>query len=305
MLLAYCGTITKLLWETDRADLIDRYVGPMIRGERLGGFAWSEGRDPFSFATALRKDGSGFTLRGEKGPIANGLIADVVMVFAANEQTGDLTAVLVERDDPGVEVRPYSAMGLRASGMGKWRFSDVTLAPERVLVQVDALSYGQRFLNERRFEMPCWALGRMRTLFDACATDMNQRIRYGLPLAEMQTIQAAVGKMYIGLESSRLVVKDMLERVSGADYDWLWDAPLAVAKSHVIEQALQMCRIIQDITGGYGVFEDAPYERHIRDLQCLNPIAGTLATLGVDLGMLAMAEVGRSHQRARINTKEK
>jgi len=39
MLLAYCGTVTKLLWETKRADLIDRYVRPMASGECFGGFA--------------------------------------------------------------------------------------------------------------------------------------------------------------------------------------------------------------------------------------------------------------------------
>src|SRR5262249_53244516 len=32
MLLAYCGTVTKLLHETGRPDLRDRYVEPMIRG---------------------------------------------------------------------------------------------------------------------------------------------------------------------------------------------------------------------------------------------------------------------------------
>ena len=35
MLLAYCGTITKLLCETGRADLIARYVRPMAKGKLL------------------------------------------------------------------------------------------------------------------------------------------------------------------------------------------------------------------------------------------------------------------------------
>jgi hypothetical protein len=57
-----------------------------------------------------------------------------------------------------------------------------------------------------------------------------------------------------------------------------------------------MCRTIQDITGGYGVFEEGPYERHIRDLQCLNPIAGTLKTLTVDLGIMVAGEVRRNQK---------
>jgi len=296
MLLAYCGTLTKLLYESGREDLIDRYARPMAQGKRIGGFGWSEGRDAFSFITTLRRTGSDYVLNGQKIPIANALIADTFMIFARSEETSDVVAVLVERDDPGVEVVPFSAMGLRASGMGRVLFKDVRLPPERVLVEADGLSYGQRFLNERRLEMPCWALGRMRRLFELCVHELANRVRFKLPLTEMQTIQAAIGRMYVGVETSRIVVKSVLERVATEEYDALWDPPLALTKSHVIEQALQMCRTVQDILGGAGVFEDYPFERHIRDLTCLNPIAGTLATLQVDLGILSAAEVERAYR---------
>src|SRR5262245_58909720 len=49
MLLAYLGTIARMLYDSRRDDLIERYVRPMTEGRRFGGFAWSEGRDPFSF----------------------------------------------------------------------------------------------------------------------------------------------------------------------------------------------------------------------------------------------------------------
>jgi alkylation response protein AidB-like acyl-CoA dehydrogenase len=294
MVLAYCGTITKLLWETKRPDLIDRYVKPMVRGECLGGFAWSEGNDAFSFRTTVRRTADGYILNGFKNPIADGLIAHVSMTFAKSEETGDIVSVLVEQTDPGVEVIPFNAMGLRSAGLAGWRFTDVKIPSDRVLVEVDGLSYAQRFLNERRLEMCCWTLGRMRSLFDACVLDVINRRRYNLPLSEMQNVQATLGKMYVGMETSRVMVSNILSRIARSEYDWLWDPPLAVLKCHVIEQALEMCRHIQDITGGYGVFEKGPYERHIRDLQCLNPIAGTLMTLIVDLGVLTTDEVRRT-----------
>lgn len=293
MLLAYCSTVTKMLYETGRTDIFERYVRPMVRGSMLGGFAWSEGHDPFSFTTTLKKIEGGYILDGQKLPIANGQLADVAMVFARNEETNDIVVVLVERGDEGVEIEPYNAMGLRAAGMAKWRFNSVFLPEARLLVGADGLSWGQRFLNERRLEMPCWALGRMRTLFETCVHDMNTRIRYQRPLSEMQTIQAAIGRMYVAIETSTVLVRAALDRVQEEGADFLWEPHLAVLKSHVIEQALALARTIQDITGGYGVFESGPYERHIRDLQCLNPIAGTLATLQVDLGVLAADEVER------------
>ena len=315
MLLAYCATVTKMLHETGRDDLLSRYVTPMVRGECLGGFGWSEGHDPFSFETTARLSGDDYVLSGEKVPIANGLIGDVFMIFAkgtaahsdARSPKGtaphsDVLCLLVERGDPGVEITPYPAMGLRAAGMARVRFHDVRVPAWRVLRDCDALSYGQRFLNDRRLEMPCWALGRMRAMFETCARDLGKRVRYGLPLTEMQTIQAAFGRMYIGLETSRLVVQATLEGAERDAFDPLWHPLLAVGKSVVVEHALQMCRTIQDITGGAGVFDLGPYERVIRDLQCLNPIAGTLMTLQVDLGILTLAEVQRAERKLAKET---
>jgi alkylation response protein AidB-like acyl-CoA dehydrogenase len=300
MLLAYCSTVTKLLYDTRRKDLIKRYVRPMVRGEMLGGFAWSEGHDPFAFKTVLRKTDTGYVLDGKKTPIANGLIADVIMVFATSAETGDIVTVLVERTDEGVEVEGYNSMGLRTAGLASWKFDNVALPADRVVVEADGLSWGQRFLNERRLEMPCWALGRMKKLFETCVHDLANRIRYERPLTEMQTIQAALGKMTIALESSRIMVRATLDRIGNEGCDFLWEPQLAILKSHVIEQALHLVRIVQDITGGYAVFENAPYERTLRDLQCLNPIAGTLATLQVDIGILAADEVERGfHSRER------
>jgi alkylation response protein AidB-like acyl-CoA dehydrogenase len=294
MLLAYLGTLTKLLHQTGRQDLADRYVVPMVRGECLGGFGWSEGHDPFSLQTVIRRDGDGYILDGEKVPIADGLIADVFMIFARSAENGDVMVVLVDRDDRGVEVTPYPAMGVRAAGMARVRFSDVHLNDSRVLVRSDGISYGQRFLNERRFEMPCWLLGRMRVLFETCVDELSRRIRFRLPLTEMQAVQAAIGRMYVGMETARLVVADTLERIGRDEQEALWDPALAVSKYHVVGQALEMCRTAQHVLGGAAVFEARPYSRLIRDIQCLVPIAGTLATLEVDLGVLVTAEIERA-----------
>jgi alkylation response protein AidB-like acyl-CoA dehydrogenase len=293
MLLAYCGTLIKLLHESGRPELVDRYVRPMTRGERLPAFCWSEGRDALSFRTTVRPAGRRFVLDGEKLPIADGTLADVFLVFARSEETGDVMTVLVERDDPGVETSPYLATGLRAAGMARLRMHEVELPAERVLVAHDGLSFGQRFLNDRRLEMPCWALGRMRALCETAVHELSHRIRYGLPVTEMQAVQATIGRMVVAVESSRLVVANALDHIAAEAHDPHWDPPLALTKLHVVEQALVVCRALQDVLGGAAVFEDGPYERTIRDLSCLNPIAGTLATLQVDLGIRAISEIER------------
>ena len=131
----------------------------------------------------------------------------------------------------------------------------------------------------------------MRALIETYVAELAERIRYGLPLTEMQTIQAAIGRMHAGVETSRMVLDNVLARIGDGLHDPLWDPPLALAKYHVIREALGMCRTLQDILGGAAVFQAAPYERAIRDLSCLNAIAGTMLTLEVDLGILTVGDV--------------
>jgi alkylation response protein AidB-like acyl-CoA dehydrogenase len=215
------------------------------------------------------------------------------MTFARSTESGDVAVVLVERGDAGVEITPYPAVGLRSAGIARVRFHSVRVPAERLLLATDGISYGQRFLNERRLEMPCWALGRMRTLFERCVAELSQRQRYRLPVTEMQAVQAAIGRMFVALETSSLVVANALERVRCAGHDRFWDTAIAVSKYYVVNQALDMCRTAQHILGGASVFLESPYERYMRDFQCLVPIAGTQAILEVDLGILAIGEIER------------
>lgn len=289
MLLAYCGTVTRLLYETHRPDLIDRYVLPMVKGRCIGGFAWSEGGDPFSLRTTLAKEGDAYVLCGSKSPLTNGLLADVALTFARNVETGNVVGVLVERADQGVHVAPAPGRGLRAGGMAEWRFDQVTLPEERIFVHSDGDAFAQRFFNERRLEMCCWVLGRMRSLFERCVNDLSGGIRFRR--LDPQEIDSAIGKMFMGLETSRLLLASVLERVDRGEYDWKWNPPLSVLKHHVIAQASELCGSIQYLAGGYAAIGSGPYERHIRDLESLKPIAGTMATLAVDLGGLVVDEM--------------
>ena len=300
LLLDYCGTVTKLLYEAGRPDLIDRYVRPMARGECFGAFCWSEGQDPFSFRTSIRQDGETYVVDGEKVPVAGGLTADLFMTFGRSAESGDVAVVLVERGDAGVEITPYPAVGLRSAGIARARFHSVRVPAERLLLATDGVSYGQRFLNERRLGMPCWALGRMRTLFERCVAELCQRQRYRLPVTEMQAVQAAIGRMFVALETSSLVVAHALERVRCEGHDSFWDTAIAISKYYVVNQALDVCRTAQQILGGASVFLESPYERYMRDFQCLVPLAGTQAILEVDLGILAIGEIERRLVQSRL-----
>ena len=301
LLLGYRGAICNLLYETGREDLINCYARPMAQGKSLGSFAYTEGNDPFSFQTVARQTADGYALSGTKVPVAGGTTSDVFLTFVRREDANDLMAVLIERDDPGVEITPFEATGLRSLGLAKLQLHDVKIGEERVVVAADALSLAQRFLNGRRLTIPCWVVGRMEALLERAVTDLSSKVRYQLPLTEMQTVQAAMGRMYTAVSTSRLVVNHALERTTCGQHDPMWDSPTVMSKYYVVEQALELCRTAQYVVGGTAVFSGSIYERCMRDFHCLILTAGTQAILETDLGIIAINDIERKIRRNRTN----
>ncbi len=131
----------------------------------------------------------------------------------------------------------------------------------------------------------------MRALLEAVVEHLSHRIRYERPLTEMQTIQAAIGRMSVAVDSARLIVHSMLERVGNNDLDYLWDPNVAMAKYFLLEQATHMAQTAQQILGGYGYMQEFEFDRYLRDFYGLVPIVGTQYTLEVDLGIRAIQQL--------------
>lgn len=296
VLLSYRVTIAKLLYASRRADLIERYADPMLRGAQGGGFAYSEGRDPFSFATRIRRRHDKLIVHGKKTVIAGGQTAAMFLVLARSDDD-DLVGVIVERDDPGVSVAPVEAVGLRSAGLASLTLDDVELPPDRILAGSDAFAVAQSFFNDRRLELPCVLLGAMRSLFEASLAHVTTTVRYKLPLSQMQAVQAQVGRMRVALETSRCSVASALEAAVRGSRHPVWDIGTTSAKYYTVQQAIALCATAQSIVGGDAVFVGRPFERRMRDFACFAPLAGTQASLEVDLGILS---IGEAEQLSRL-----
>ncbi|MEZ4361117.1 MAG: acyl-CoA dehydrogenase [Kofleriaceae bacterium] len=281
---------------SELAHLQARYVEPIIRGEQTISVAYTEGADPFSFRTTARPVAGGYTVNGDKTWIAGGLIADGVITFVAGPG-GDLMALLVERGDAGVSFAPRDLMGMRSLGVAAMQLRDVFIPEERVLIQRDALTVAQRFFNERRLTLPCGTLGRVRGLFERCVEELAQRLRYRLPVTEMQAVQSRLGQCFVALDTARTVLYDALERAEGCDP--VWDVAITTSKYYAVQQAEAVVRGLAAVLGGAAYDREQPYERGLRDVHACLHLAGTQATLEVDLGIKAIAEIELRAARRR------
>jgi alkylation response protein AidB-like acyl-CoA dehydrogenase len=295
-ILSYQQSLVSGIHSAGRPDLLP-LCRAMARGERFGSFGWSESSDAFSFRTVVRRTAAGIVIDGVKAPVSGALFSDVFVVYARDEARGDVIAVLVERGDPGVEIVEMEPLGLRALGQGELRMTGVELVSERILIPSDALSHAQVFLSSRRSIIPCFVLGRLEAFFEATASDLSSRMRYGLPASEMQAVQAVLGRMWAQIETCRALVERMLHRLGDSDErsaaDRAWDPAVAATKYAVMEQARAFLHDAQNILGGRWYYAKWPFGRWMRDILGMIPAAGTQAILEVDIGMLASSEVTR------------
>src|SRR6266508_2676400 len=116
-----------------------RYLPLLAREEgTLAAIAFTEphaGSDVSAMRAEARWDGDDYLLRGEKVYITNGGIADVTVAFAKLD--GEITAFLIERDDPGVAATGggggdrRGAGGLRVRDLVRARAGGVRAADPR------------------------------------------------------------------------------------------------------------------------------------------------------------------------------
>lgn len=64
MLLSYYTGVAEDIYNIGSQKLIEAYVKPMLKGEKLGVFAYSEDADHFSFQSTARKVKDGYILNG-------------------------------------------------------------------------------------------------------------------------------------------------------------------------------------------------------------------------------------------------
>lgn len=282
--------VTEMLFRTGRRDLIDRYVRPMARAERFGSFAYSDGADPFTFSSTVRRDGKTLVAGGEKPFVTGAMTADIFLVFLNDQDSGDLAAVLLERGDPGLDVEPVDALGMRGLGLGSLRMDDVRVPADRLVLACDGLSLAQQMLNARRVLLVAPLVGAMQALHEHCIERLRETRRYGDALVEMQGVQAALGRQYIAVESSRAILHRALSLLAGHEpgLDPTFDPVISAAKYEITNHAIQLAVSALRLLGGRGYLR-GPAERFLRDACALLAAAGTQDVLEIDLGMRAAA----------------
>ncbi len=252
-----------------------RWLPAMARLELVGAFGLTEprhGSDAVGLETSARRDGDAFVLEGQKKWIGNGSIADLVLVWARDED-GDVGGYVVEKGTPGFETTVMTGKtALRAVWQAEITLTGVRVPAENKLAGCRSFRDVSKVLDRTRYTVAWRALGLATASYELALAHALQREQFGQPIAGYQLVQDKLARMLAEITSMQL----MCWRLSKlADADRMTPAMASLAKMNHAAKARAIVADARDILGGDGILLDHHVARHHADMEAVFTFEGT------------------------------
>lgn len=250
-----------------------RYLPDLCRGIKLTGLGTTEshsGSDVAGQKTAGELEDGNWVVTGHKCLITNSHVADSMIITAktGTDENGKsrFTAMIIENGTPGFTVgKKERKLGLRTSATGELVMDHAKVPARNVLGEV---GQGTPIIMKEigeigRAGMTAICIGILRGCLEESVKYANERIVYGKPISKLQAIQFHIAGNRMDYEAARL----LLHKAA-----YLKDAgmsPVAVqfsiAKFFAAEAAARAAKRTIEIMGGYGVINEYPAGKLMRD----------------------------------------
>jgi len=268
------------IWLAGTDEQKERYLRPMASGHVIGAYGLTEpgaGSDSRGTRTRAHRDGDEWVLNGGKRFITNAGVAGTYVVTAVTdreEQTGRISAFIVEGDTPGFSIgRMEEKMGLHASNTGELIFDDCRVPAGNMLgPEGEGDKLFLKTLDGGRIGIAAMALGLAQAAYEAASAYVKERRQFGRPIGEFQAVAFKIADMATTIDAARL----MTYRAA-----WLKDCgkpystEAAMAKLYASEVARDVTNDAIQVHGGYGYITEYGVERYLRDAKLTEIGEGT------------------------------
>lgn len=264
------STATHTIHQWGSPKLRDLYLTPALRGEKIGAFAITEpnaGSDAASLRTRAVEVDGGWRLNGTKIFTTNGTVADFITVVATTAPGKGAKALelfVVDTRSEGFSVgRRLDKFSVHCSDTAELVFEDVFVPDDHHLA-----AEGGGFLNAYksltvdRIFTAALALGTGRAAYEAALRYAKERSQFGQPIGKFQAVQFKLVDMLAKLEQARLYT---YHAAALADADKPITTEAALAKIIAGDGCNEVCQMAMSIFGGYGLMNEYPVQRFLRD----------------------------------------
>lgn len=260
-----------------------KYIPQMCTGEVLWGFGLTEpnaGSDSRATETTAKRTDKGWVINGSKifiTNVANDLSGGITVQARTGTRpdgTPELTCLLVEKNTPGLTVKPmHGKLMWRASDTAEVYLDNAEVPADAVVGEVGkgasqmltALDYG-------RLGIAAMGLGAAQGAFDLALAYAKEREQFGKPIGKFQAISFKLADMATELMHARTFLYHAA-RLRDAGLPFTVEA--AMAKLYCTEAAGRITDAAIQIHGGYGLMKEYDVERFWRDQRILQIGEGT------------------------------
>lgn len=276
-ILTVLGMVNKSLLQFGSRVQQQTWLPRIASGKTLAALALTEpniGSDLEHVETQLLERGDEFILKGSKKYITLGQIADLFLVLANCQ--GQPTAVLVEKDTPGLIISPMpDFLGLRSNMLAEIFFDDCRIPKTNLLGSIGmGLTYViQTALDEGRYTTAYGCVGLGQACLDAARGYTQERKQFDRTLGEHQLIQKMITEMVVQVKAARELCfyAGVLRQQKNPAYI----AETLVAKYVASKMVVFVSNHALQIFGAAGFDETYPVERYYRDAKVMEIIEGT------------------------------
>jgi len=260
-----------------------RFLPALAMGNKRGGIALSEanaGTDLQAITTTATRDGDVYRINGSKMWVTNARQGDCFLLLAKTDPTAQpahngMSAFVIEKGAPGLAVgRDIEKMGYKTVETCELHFDDFSVPADNLIGGVEGRGFKHVMtgLETERINVAARGLGLARAAFDEAIRYSKQRVTFGKPICEHQTIQIKLADMATKIEASRLLIYSAAEK---KDRGERCDLEAGMAKLFATETAAEVSFEAMRILGGNGYSKDYPVERYYRDAPLLVIGGGT------------------------------
>jgi glutaryl-CoA dehydrogenase len=244
----------------------------------LGAFALTEpdhGSDVVRLATTARRDGDCWVLDGAKRWIGLGTLADIVIVWARDDD-GKVGAFVVDHRDGRVPGYDATVITGKSSNRGIWQ-ADILLNGVRVpldnrLAGSRSFADTNKVLTKSRQSIAWEGLGHAIGAYECALAYALRREQFGRPIAAFQLIQDKLSNMLSDITGMQLTCFRMAQL---QEEGRLALEHAALAKLQTASAARRVCAMARDILGGNGILLDHHVARHHADMEAVYTYEGT------------------------------
>jgi glutaryl-CoA dehydrogenase len=253
----------------------EKYLPKLATGEIVGCFGLTEpdfGSDPGGMRTRAKKTKSGWTISGSKNWITNSPLADIMVVWAKDEEDV-IRGFVLERGMKGLETSKIEGkFSMRASITGMIHMDGVAVSDEQRLAGVEGLKGPFGCLNKARYGIAWGAMGAAEFCWHAALDYTLGRKQFGRPLAANQLIQKKLADMQteitLGLHAALRLGRLFDEGRATPEM-------VSLLKRNNAGKALDIARAARDMHGGNGIVDEYGVIRHLLNLETVNTYEGT------------------------------